>query len=226
MSVSNGLLGNVTADSDDKLPEVVQTVAGAFSSGLRGEARLTESGAGTDSFSFDPFAAPSQNVMQHEIKVRPLDDPALFDRVRRGVRDRQSCVAASVCVPLMTTVEVTVIAPGGAVVVSALLPVPDPTRSLGIRLNRSACGKVENTLTIEDGLLTKYDVTHPSEVADCLSIPLDVIAAVISAPVDAITGRKARIAAEKDLIAAQILLAQKQSELAELQASAGSTDDQ
>lgn len=221
-SVSKGLLGNVTANSTDQLPQVIQSVAGAVSSGLSGEFRVQVADTavpGSFDFAFDPFEGKSQAIMGHTIEVEAPDDPSLFSRVRQLTRDRQSCVGASVCVPLMTTLKVTVTGPGGAKV-SSTLPVPDPTRSMGIRLNRSACGQVANGLQIENGLLTKYDVTHPSEVADCLSIPLDIIATIISAPIDSITGRTARLQAEKDLIAAKILLAQKQAELLALQQGA------
>ena len=85
-------------------------------------------------------------------------------------------------------------------------------------MNRSACAKAENAITFQDGIMTKYDVTRPSAVASCLSIPLNVLHAIISAPVDAITGRTARYKAETALLTSEIALLEERNRLLRLAA--------
>lgn len=137
--------------------------------------------------------------------------------------DRRSCEGAAVCVPITTPISISVEAEGLAKV-ETFVTVVDPTRAIGISFNRTACAEAKNALTFSDGIMTGYDVTRPSEVASCLSIPLDILSAIISAPVDAITGRTARANAEKALLTAEINLLMERNKLLAQQQAASSME--
>lgn len=221
-NVENGLLTSVTANSDDERPKAVETATEAVSSLLRGEGIEDFSQSGLPAlpnreFVFDPLVAANQSVMGYRISITPVADPNLFERIRRADHAHQSCQTASFCVPVTTPVRVRVRHPAG-IDVETVLTVVDPTRSIGIQVNRSACAKSENAITFKDGIVTKYDVTRPSELASCLSIPLNVLHAIISAPVDAITGRTARHEAETALLASEISLLEERNRLLQLAA--------
>ena len=97
------------------------------------------------------------------------------------------------------------------------VPVADPVRVYGVKLSRVACAKGEHEMTIRDGFLTEYKSKKPSEIESCASIPLNIVSAIIAAPIDAITGRTKRLKAEKKLAAAQLELIKAQAALLESQ---------
>lgn len=218
-TTENGMLKTVNADSTDDTPKIVNTALAGVAQVLQREAReaarIATAKIGETEFLVDPFDPHSRG--QGEIKVTvTILDPALKARMAQRVQ-RSGCAAgASLCVAVPTLVRIT--AAQGETNVTVIVPVADPTLSVGLKLDRHACVATQNAITFTDGFLTKYDVTKPSEVAECLSIPLDILSAIIRAPIDAITGRKARLSAEQSLIAAQVLLAQEQAKLAKLQA--------
>jgi hypothetical protein len=221
-NVENGLLTAVTANSEDERPQVVEKAKDVISSLLRSENEADFRQNGTPKlpnreFVFDPLKAATQTVMDYRITIKPIADPNLFKRIHRGERNHQSCQDASFCVPVTTPVQVRVRHDAG-IDVETVLTVVDPTRSIGIQVNRSACARSENMIAFRNGIMTKYDVTRPSEVASCLSIPLNVLRAIISAPVDAITGRTAQNSAEQALLTSEIALLQERNRLLELAA--------
>ena len=115
---------------------MVKAAADAVSSLLRGddEANFRVDGSPklpNREFVFDPLKGASQTVMGYRIEVEPIADPTLFERIRSGVRDHQSCLNASFCVPLTTPVQVRVRHSAG-IDVETVLSVVDPTRAIGI----------------------------------------------------------------------------------------------
>lgn len=212
LKVSNGLLESAAANSTDLTPKVVEDITTSVGNLLRNE-RVTlrsERESGLDAaFVIDPLEFGHRHTMGYSIDVTPLD-PDLKGRIRAGRLQDASCRGASICVPVVTPVTVKVSLASGANAVETVVTVVDPTRAIGIRFNRAACAAAENAVTLKAGIMTGYDVTRPSEVAACLKIPLNVLGAIVAAPVDAITGRKARITAETELLQAQAaLLAQR-----------------
>lgn len=224
-SIENGLLSSLTVNSQDEVPTVVKRTVSAIGGVLSGvnadRIKGTDSEQARDQvFIFDPLAGPIQEIMGYTIVVTPIVDDTLFDRIKAGFVDDQSCQNASFCVPVTTPVKVHVVHSAG-IDVETVLTVVDPTRAIGIQLDRSACSNAENSITFQEGIMTQYDVTRPSEVAECLSIPLDILHAIISAPMDAITGRTARLNAEKGLLTSEIELLKERNRLLTLAAEEG-----
>ena len=169
---------------------------------------------GKNEFLFDPFNIPED--IAHLVKVEPLDASLNRAVQARQKMHRNACPAdASICVPLVTPIEVTVRGAVGTQKFVAI--VPDPRYAIGLHIDRYACSQTVTTVTLANGVLTDYVINKPSQVAECLSIPLKVIKAILAAPADAIAGRtagfKARsgeLTAQKGLLDAQIALLKAQ----------------
>ena len=81
---------------------------------------------------------------------------------------------------------------------------------------RSALGKSVTNLTITRGVLDKYEITHPSEAVEFVSIPKKVVEAIIDVPAGLFTKQTAQRQAELDLRSKEIDLFKKQQELQKL----------
>ena len=210
--VEDGLLKTVSNTTTDATPAVVSTLTTGISGILKREersaariARATE-GARVDTFLIDPF--------KHRSNPRPHITAQIKDI--RGepvghISEYRECPQGSVCFPLLVTVVVKISVEGASSEFEAV--VPDPRQVAAVDVNRFACDETKSSVTLNKGVLTNYDVKKGSEVAGCLSIPLDIISAIIRAPIDAITGQSARIDSNKTLVTAQKLLIAEQLEL-------------
>lgn len=211
LKVENGLLTSVSSKPDDRTGEVVQKIVSSV-----------RSAAGSGMVTFDLKLKTSEETKQTTVVFDPFGDPPVgitVDWPARGkgaeipkglIRDK--CPAdASLCVPVLTYVIVHVQKDNSEFRVL----VADPVRVYGVKLNRVACAKGEHEITVQDGFLTEYKSKKPSEIESCASIPLNIVSAIIAAPFDAITGRTARLKAEKELAAAQLELIKAQAALLE-----------
>lgn len=208
LTTSNQLLSSINATTTDRTPAIVSAIleqipAASLSKLRRGGAGGTIKGTAL----IDPYS-PQTGLFQ----VSAVD-PSIFRRAG-GLRDR--CPpGSSVCVPMLT--PVTVRLRTGTFDASAIAMVPDPTRVIGIDLRQTACSQTTNALTFQNGILTKYDVTRPSAVAECLSIPLKIISEVFAAPLKFLQDEKGLIEAETHLVTAQTKLLDAQLALAAAQ---------
>jgi len=98
--------------------------------------------------------------------------------------------------------------------------VPDPSLEVAYDISRAACVEKNTTLTFTKGLLTRASIAKPSEVLNCLSIPAQVVAAVLGFPEAVDTRKAARLDREKGLIDKQIALIDSQQKFIDKQASA------
>lgn len=211
LTTSNQLLSSINATATDEVQGIVTSVLNAIPantlSGLRAEA--PESGALVGTFLIDPYHR-GEGAFRIEAA-----DPTIFRRV--GTQRDQCPEGSSVCVPMLTPITVSVAT--GTFSASAIVMVPDPTRVVGINLRQSACSQTSNALTFQNGIMTKYDVTRPSAVANCLKVPLDIIGAIFAAPLQALNDETATVVAETNLLTAQVQLLNAQVALANAQAS-------
>ncbi|MEM6621128.1 MAG: hypothetical protein AAF674_02785 [Pseudomonadota bacterium] len=63
-----------------------------------------------------------------------------------------------------------------------LVEVPDQSGTFGADIHRGACIKRTTKLEFTQGVLTSATLNKPSEVEACLSIPLDILKAVVEVP--------------------------------------------
>lgn len=216
-TIQKGLLTSVKVDSLDQTPSIVNAALRGAQSAVRGEGvqPLAEREGGQDvvEFVFDPFDPNFGKPEGFKVDVEYLD-PTLAARLERARPRTAGCMGEGrVCSGVETLVQVTVTDPKGTMV-EHWMSVIDPTLTFAAKVERHACVNTTNALTITNGVVTQFDITKPSQVAGCLSIPLDVVSAIIAAPVDAITGRTARLTAEQQLLAQRAaLLAQQKSVL-------------
>lgn len=219
---ANGLLSMAKVDSDDRAPAIVNDALTGVSAALRGEGvealRVNGVEQGDTTFEFDPFRTNFGVPQGFDVHVEYLD-PTLQARLDRGLPRTTGCIGAGrVCGGVETLVKVSITDHLGRRV-QHWATVIDPTLSFAARIDRAACVNTTNALTVTGGVITKYDVTKPSELAGCLSIPLNVIQAIIAAPVDALTGRSARLAAEKDLLANRAAVLQQEAAIIQAEAA-------
>lgn len=220
----SGLLETVTVDTDEQTDTIVKTLTAGVSAILSGEDVTTSTDPSTIKINLlvDPFdqkTRTSGRVVAPGIRVRTrIEDSALRAPIDNPGNAVPCPADASICVPLLVQVGVEVRTDGA--LFEDVVFVAHPSHVIGIKLNRRACVQTKSMLTLKEGILTKYDVDKPSEVAACLSIPLDVISAIVAAPVDALTGRQKRLDAEKNLIMSQKELLDKQQELLAAQLAA------
>lgn len=230
----NGLLSTVKGDSQDQTPSTVNAALRGLSEARRAQGvdRFAKAAAPQPrdvTFEFDPFNLSFGVPQGFTVKVYYLD-PTLQGRLARGAPRTAGCFGTGrVCSGVETVVKVAVTDDLTGRRVEHWATVIDPTLSYAARIDRHACVSTTNAVTLTKGVVTKYDVTKPSEVAGCLSIPLDVLKAIIAAPVDAITGRTAKLQAEQALLTNRALVLQKelelrQAELAVAQARAAADD--
>ncbi len=200
------LLNIAKADTDDRSDEIVTAIVDTLRIQPSAKARTDdESDNKKRQFLVDPYRLGSQNG----VTVQPIG--AQFP----SGTGRKSCPEnSSLCVPVMVPVKVTYQS------ASVLTVVPHPQEVIGINMKRKPCVKTENTMTIQNGILTQYQVKKPSELAGCASIPLKIVEAIIAAPFDAITGRTAKLTQQKAEIDAQVALLEAQKKLAEANAAA------
>lgn len=219
IALEDGLLTTVDSNTTDATRQIVNELTAGVSAILRGEARPSvESGVGrTETFSrnflVDPFDHKSNPFPEGAIRFRDLNGHHLTHS-----RNYAACPEGSVCFPLMTTVVATVSVSGGASAEFYAI-VPDPRKVASVDVRRFACVNTVQSVKLKRGVLTNFDLQKASSVAGCLSVPLDVISAIIRAPVDAITGQTARINANKGLVEAQKNLLAQQEALIKAQAS-------
>ena len=76
--------------------------------------------------------------------------------------------------PVRTISEITVS--------QSIVEVPNPRQVNSFDINRAACVKRTNDIEFTDGVLTRFKVEKPSEVLGCLSIPANIVKALIGLP--------------------------------------------
>ena len=198
-----GLLTSANGTSEDSTAEIVAAATEGVGKILRGERLRGEratAGPVKGTFLIDPFEHNS--ALPFDVRAAFLDPETKRHHTSGGAARRPPCPAsASFCVPVLTPVVLTIDVNQQQFNISTV--VPDPYRIIGVDVHRHACVQTDNQLTFNNGVMTSYNITKPSEVVGCLSIPLDIIGAIVAAPVNALTGRKKRLDAEKDLLKSQ-----------------------
>lgn len=222
IKLDRGLLSVSKNTTTDATPEFVEQLTSAVTENLKAAREdankaTAQPGLRTDTLLLDPF--------NHEGTVANGVTVAFEDLNGKHIQHRpsyQKCPQGSLCFPLLMTVKAIVTATNGDNIARSELTtvIPDPSRVAAIDINRYACVKAQTDITFDQGILVDYSLDKPSELVGCLSIPLDIISTIISAPVDAITGRTKRLTSEKELLAAQQALLTQQAALIAAQSEA------
>lgn len=205
-----------------EMSETVVSARDAITAEPAGEGRATKSlasatGGGTSKAAppvtvlLDPFAPRQRHLNGMEIHFHFID-PTVLARLAALPERRALCPRdASVCVPTVTPLEVHI--KTATDTHWHVVSVVDPTRVYGIRLDRRPCVRVANRLVLNDGIVHAYNVEKPSEVAGCLTIPLEIISTIISAPFAALRRQTAILEAERARVQAELSLLGTQSQL-------------
>lgn len=239
-TTNTGLLDFLTVSSDNVTDEIVSSTAAAVQSlaqsnaaNLRAEAKTAGDPVRPGRHFLDPFeplqnpsaaaqrqATTGQRVALHS-HLNPTfgsatilyHDRDLAHRVQNanGARSNTCQPDTSLCFPALTRVTVRV--SGQTFELEETYAIPDPTRSFGIAIDRRACVLSTYTLQISNGVLTRFSTNSPSEVAGCLSIPVDIISSIVAAPINAIRGQTTGLDAQIKLIEAQTRLITAQNSL-------------
>ena len=213
-TTKEGLLESVQVDTDDQSDEIISTLTSGLSDIIAGR-EIEPLNQNTSDSAFSLLIDPFDPSLAEAEKSFGNDGELVIRRIRpQEIRDDVTvrCPAdATICVPLLVEVKIEIKIDGQ--IFEHIAIVAHPRLVMGIRIDRHVCVRTKSVLMLKDGFLTKYEVEKPSEVAGCLSIPLDVISAVIAAPVDGLTGRKKRLEAETDLLEQQRILLEKEQEL-------------
>lgn len=110
---------------------------------------------------------------------------------------------------------------------SVLLNLPNKSPVLSIALNRYSFVESNTKVTFNDGMLTKVELTKPSEAVGFMEIPIEMAKSVVSIPsalldfkVTNLGDEKKFLDAQASLISAQQALSKKQEELLDAQQAA------
>lgn len=93
----------------------------------------------------------------------------------------QQC-EGSFCFRTMRPIIVEIKANGGTLVSRQTVDVVNTKQVSSFDVRRAACVKKVTDLTFEDGVLTKADITKPSEILGCISIPATILKAIVGFP--------------------------------------------
>ncbi|MCW5717332.1 MAG: hypothetical protein KIS68_05835 [Bauldia sp.] len=124
--------------------------------------------------------------------------------------------SSSFCFRLLTTLSVE-IRRDSTTIHRSLEVIPDPASVAGYDVVRGACVRNTSVLTFSAGILTEVDEDRPSPVAGCLTIPLRVTRAILSAPLAALRSDVALVGQRKALLDAQLQLINSQQALVDRQ---------
>ncbi|HCE70192.1 hypothetical protein KQ247_12415 [Ruegeria pomeroyi] len=222
-TTADGLLASVKVDTDEQSDEIVKAATSRVTAILSGEdAEISLRDASTDAFSImiNPFASEyrgSGKSLGNGMTLSTSYDASVLEGPTTPCP-----AAAAVCVPLLVPVTITI--KDDKAKFEHIATVAHPRHVMGIRIDRRPCVRSIATLTFKAGMISKFDVEKPSEVAACLSIPLDVISAIIAAPVNALSGRSARLRAQKGVLEQQKALLEAQQALIDAQIAAAQSN--
>lgn len=222
---ADGLLKSVSVDTDDQSNEIVTGLTSRVTASLAGGDASIQSGAGQKA-AFSILVDPFDDIVRTKgrdlngVTVKTAVDETVFNET-----NGTTCpIDAALCVPLLVPVTITLELEGVDTKVEHVVTVAHPRHVMGLRIDRHSCVNSKSVFTFAQGMITKIDVDKPSEVAGCLSIPLDVISAIVAAPLNALTGRNARLQAEKGVVEQQRLLLEAQQNLIAAQSSAAGSE--
>lgn len=125
-----------------------------------------------------------------------------------------------ICVRVMTSRTITVLLNGQAFA-SKVVTVPS-WRIVPVSIPQSILSDQKVTVTIKEGMLTKYELTRDSEALGLVKIPGAILGGVVSGVTQGINDRKAIVETQTGLVKSQTTLAEAR-EAAEKQAMAGAT---
>lgn len=101
--------------------------------------------------------------------------------VRQNVAVAKQC-EGSFCFRTTRPIIVEIKANGGTLVSRQTLEVVNTRQVSSFDVRRAACVKKVTDLTFENGVLTKADITKPSEILGCISIPASILKAIVGFP--------------------------------------------
>lgn len=144
---------------------------------------------------------------------------------RSEVRAAANNCQGSVCFRLVTPVLASISArvdstqakdgssQAGPITKQYLAIVPDPLAVGSYNIRRGPCIDRNTQLSMTDGVVTKVDLNKPSEILNCLSIPLDVGKAIASVPGALLTIKVNQAESEIKYLQAQKSLLEAQAAL-------------
>jgi len=179
--------------------------------------------------SFDPFnnssVARANSQLRYAgsdfvIDVEGVSGETIGKITQVEVINAASGCSGSLCTRLVRPIVITLKSKASGFAGSYMTIVPDPTYVVGVDIERGPCIKRDTKITFANGILTKYDLTKPSEVLGCLAIPLELAKAIVSIPGALLTFRVEKIGNENKLVDAQAALLASQAKLIKAQADA------
>lgn len=230
----NGLLNSINGDHHSKVPEIVgKVVEIAVDVAKAGGGRVSLSATDTISKNapklppflvqvmVDPFDAKSiaaasarvGAVSGLKLEFTDLSGTTIKPYSAQDVRLAAETCARSACFRILRPVVARLSGGEGLIVSETVLLLPDPLGVYGIDVTRAACVHKLSTLTFVSGVLTKYDLTKPSEILGCLSIPSKIVTSIVGFPKAKADYQKANLEAQKGLLEAQKNLITAQAQL-------------
>jgi len=237
---NNGLLKSLSVTTEDKTAAIIDELSSAPQSILVGDEPSAKGGEKLvlkiKEYTSEFYAKPSDilnkpgtitwNILivneQGSVEFKNIDasfnvkishkDTSKFD-FNTITTVKNGCIDGILTRPLINT-DLTISTDkinGEDKIFNLPVTIIDQSKLLNIPIKRTAFVKRENTIIIEDGLVTSNEITNPSSVKGFVSIPIDIAKAIVSIPGQLVTFRydnTARLKAleeQKNLLETQIL---------------------
>lgn len=202
---ANGLLNSAKITNEDKTAEIISSATSLVTQvkDLIGVQSLDVEKKSVDPFSvdlvFDPddprqvaYAARQLNFASggtFHLMLKTIEGDFLFQGnrpkpSRQSVSVHESVAVAkkcqgSFCFRTTRPIIVEIQANGATLVSRQTVEVVNTQQVSSFDVRRAACVKKVSDLTFENGVLTKADITKPSEILGCISIPATILKALV-----------------------------------------------
>ncbi|AZG77992.1 hypothetical protein [Methylocystis rosea] len=219
---SKGLLTSVSSINEDKIPEIIQKIADIakeagkglipFSapSGLAAQPPKFDIRKTIDPFCSEKKCNSSASNEFFDVSFRKMNGnriSRLTDAEIDALAD--DCIAA-ICLRVPVPIKVRVTSTRA---LEQSIPVhidnefvvmlPDPSSVVRFEIERGPCIKRQTDLTFESGMLTKAELTKPSEILECLEIPLSIAKAIAEIPGAILTAKIKLMQDERAIVSEQ-----------------------
>ncbi|MBG6154765.1 hypothetical protein IWQ52_000607 [Labrenzia sp. EL_159] len=206
---ANGLLNSAKIINEDKTADIISSVGSLLTeAGKLAQPNRHKKGENRapPPFSIDLVFDPddprqveysarrlsSASAGTFHLLLKTIEGDFLYDRnrpivgsrlanVRRNVAVAQQC-EGSFCFRTTRPIIVEIKANGGTLISRQTVDVVNTRQVSSFDVRRAACVKKISDLTFQEGVLTKVDITKPSEILGCISIPASILKAIVGFP--------------------------------------------
>ncbi|WP_421981438.1 hypothetical protein [Roseibium sp.] len=204
---ADGLLNSAKITNEDKTADIISSAASLFSEAAKSFLTNRQDGARPSptfsvdlvfdpddprqvAYSADQLSAASAGNFYLALKTiegdflyrqnRPIPGRRL-SKTGENVSVARRC-EGSFCFRTMRPIIVEIKTKGRTLVSRQTVDVVNTKQVSSFDVRRAACVKKVTDLTFEDGVLTKADITKPSEILGCISIPATILKAIVGFP--------------------------------------------